>query len=56
MDTPRDQTRDPEEMLNPSDLMRARHPDLFSDTVVEEVELLPNCPPSAPMGQIELIA
>ena len=41
MDQPRDQTKDPEEMLGSSDLMRARHPDLFSDTIVEEVERLP---------------
>lgn len=41
MDEPRDQTKDLEEMLSPSDLMRARHPDLFSDTIVDEVERLP---------------
>ena len=41
MDEQRDPTRDAEEMLSPSDLMRARHPDLFSDTTVEEVERLP---------------
>ena len=36
-----DEPKDPEEMLRPSDLMPARHPDLFSDTTVEEVERLP---------------
>ena len=41
MAEPRDQTKTPEELLSPSDLMRARHPDLFSDTTVEEVERLP---------------
>ena len=40
MAEPRDQTKTPEELLSPSDLMRARHPDLFSDTIVDEVERL----------------